>query len=259
MGVHQKIDRVARRHMRQLLPVWCDFPSTKQILHFEGKNGPDGIKRKSPAVDEPWHFIDPQDPRDTVLLDMIDQHIANLAAALGQRNQERAAFEAAWMAHAVTDGLTPAHHFPLEQVLEELRGEGMETRDSILKKGVMPGDNPLELLRNNWQFWGAKGAMTMHIGFELGVASVVPYKRFPSGLPGAVDRQRVRQDGYRAYYIDAVHRVAELGMYEKFAKKGWTVQLARQTNNELMPLIIRAVVLGWLAAVWRAEAEAVCA
>ncbi|MDO4781444.1 MAG: hypothetical protein Q4A34_03590 [Candidatus Saccharibacteria bacterium] len=253
MGVHQKIDRVARRHIAPLLPAWCDFPTTKQILHFEGNNGPDGIKRKSPAVDEPWHFIDPQDAEDVRLLDMIDQHIVNLAAALAANNHERAAFEAAWMAHAITDGLTPAHHFPLEQVLKELRGEGMETRNSIMKKNIMPGENPLELLKNNWQFWGAKGAMTMHVGFELGVASVVAYKRFSKGRPSGDDIQTCRDVGFRTWYVGAVHQVAELGMYEKFAEHGWTTELARQTNGVLMPLIIRAVVLGWLSAVSRAE------
>lgn len=256
MGVHQKIDRVARRYVRQLVPAWCDFPSAKHILHFEGKNGPDGIKRKSPAVDEPWHFIDPHDADDTALLDMIDQHISNLARALLDGNQERAAFEAAWMAHAITDGLTPAHHYPLEAKLEQLRGgEGLETRDSVLKKGLMPGENALQVLRNNWEFWGAKGVMTMHVGFEMGVASVVAYKRFPDGLPTKEEIAAVKRSGFRTAYVGYVHRVVEMDMYNEFAQDGWTTALARRTNKELMPLIIRAVVLGWMTAVWQAERQ----
>lgn len=255
MGVHQKIDRVARRHLRQFLPDWCDFPLYKEIVHFEGKNGPDGIKRKSPAIDEPWHFIDPHDPKDTALLNMIDQHIVNLANALVKKNHERASFEAAWLAHAVTDGLTPAHHYPLEEKLEQLRGEDMSTRDSVLKKGLMPGENPLELLKNNWEFWGAKGAMTMHLGFEMGVASVVAHKRFPDGCPAQDDIADVKKYGFRTYYVGCVHRVADMEMYENFGRKGWTATLARQTNQELMPLIIRAVTLAWLSAIWRAETQ----
>lgn len=256
VGVHQKIDRVARRHLRQLLPEWCDFPSSKQILYFEGNNGPDGIKRKSPAVDEPWHFIDPYDPDDTALLDIVDEHISNLARALVDGNQERAAFEAAWMAHAITDGLTPAHHYPLEEKLEQLRGgEGLETRNSVLKKGLMPGGTTLDIIKNNWQFWGAKGAMTMHLAFEVGVASVVAYKRFSDGMPPREESDIVRRQGFRTYFVGCIHRVAELDMYENFAKKGWTTTLARQTNKELMPLIIRAVVMGWMTAIWLAEGE----
>lgn len=249
MGVHQKIDRVARRHIASLLPAWCEFPTIKQILHFEGDNGPDGIKRKSPAIDEPWHFIDPHNADDVQLLEMIDEHIINLANALRDGNQERAAFEAAWMAHAVTDGLTPAHHYPLEAKLEELRGEDMTTRNSIMKKNIMPGDTLRDKVRNNWQFWGAKGAMTMHASFEAGVASVVSYQRFRDGMPGADDIQALQEHGFRSWYVGAIHRVAEMDMYTKFGDKGWTTELARQTNQELMPLIIRAVVMGWLTAV----------
>ena len=89
IGVHQKIDRVARRNIKPILPDWCDFPDIKNILHFEGKNGPDGVKRKSPAVDEPWHFINPDDPNDTALLEMIDGHIGNLARALRTSDYRR--------------------------------------------------------------------------------------------------------------------------------------------------------------------------
>lgn len=257
MGVHQKIDRVARKHIKTVLPDGASFPEIKDILHFEGKNGPDGIKRKSPAVDEPWHFIDPNDPNDTALVDMVDSHIKNLAIALKAGDMQRAAFEAAWLAHAITDGLTPAHHFPFEEKLQEIRGEGMETRNSVLRKGLMPGDTVKDKLRNNWQFWGAKGMMTMHAGFEAGIASVVPYQRFQSGLPSEKDIAKVQSGGFRDYFLQSVQEVASLKMYETFAKNGWTAALGYQTNRELMPRIIRAVVLGWLEAVWLSRQDGV--
>lgn len=253
MGVHQKIDRVARRHITQLLPEWCNFPSSRQILHFEGNNGPDGIKRKSPAVDEPWHFIDPTDAEDIQLLDTIEQHIDNLADALAQDNLERASFEAAWLAHAITDGLTPAHQYPFEEKLEQIRGESRDTRNSVFKKSVMPGKTIKDLIRNNWEFWGAKGTMTTHFAFEIGVASVVPYQRFLSAMPTQNDLVNLQDNGFRLVYLQCVHQVFDMNMYERFIKDGWTTFLARQTNQELMPIIIKAVVLGWLSAVWLAE------
>ena len=130
LGAHQKLDRVARRALEHALPGTA-FPSIKDILSFEGVNGPDGIKRKSPARDEPWHYYDPTDPNDTMLIEMIENHVLNLTKALKNGNTEKAAFEAAWLAHAIVDGLTPAHHFNLDKRLEELRGEGLETRTSI--------------------------------------------------------------------------------------------------------------------------------
>lgn len=254
MGVHQKIDRVARKHLGSLLSTDDYFPNIKEILHFEGKNGPDGIKSKSPAVDEPWHFVNPDDVDDLNLVNMIEEHLNNLADALRDKNEHRAAFEAAWMAHAVTDGLTPAHHFALELALKELRGgQGIDTRTSILKKGMMTGKTPVERLRNNWRFWGAKGIMTMHFSFEAGVASAVSYQRFMDGLPTAEDIEKVKKIGYRQYFINSVKYVASLNMYTKYAKSGWTRSLIKQTNQELLPTIIKTVVIGWLVASWKAK------
>ncbi len=250
VGVHQKIDRIARRHLARSLPAWCDFPSSKEILKFEGNKGPDGIKRKSPAVDEPWHFIRPDKPDDVELLDTIDQHIKNLSQALKNHNQQRSAFEAAWLSHAIVDGLTPVHQSPFEEQLIEIRGgQGVETRDSLIKKNVMPGESALEFMKNNWKYWGAKGVMTVHSGFEFGVASAARYKRFPTGLPTEDDIKQMREIGFRTYYLGCVHQVFDMKMVEKYIKRGWTASLARQTNKQLMPLIIRAVVLGWIAAV----------
>lgn len=251
MGVHQKIDRVAYRHLQAFLPTSNEYPTIREILHFEGKNGPDGIKRKSPAVDEPWHFINPGNPDDTMLLDEIDQHIANLAKAVSLHNRQRCAFELAWMSHAIVDGLTPAHHFPLEETLKELRnGKGLETRSSIFEKNVMKGRNAREFIRNNWEYWGAKGVMTMHFGFEAGVASAVAYRRFEDGIPSVDDIEFVKLSGYRKYFLESLREVAKLKMYQRFEEEGWTTRLATDTNKKLMPLIIRAVVLGWLSAIW---------
>ena len=116
-------NRIARRNFNTLPGVHKGFPGIREILHFEGNNGPDGIKRKSPSVDEPWHYIDPENADDRELLEMILDHQHNLAMALKHNNPERAAFEAAWMAHAITDGLTPAHHYPLSDKIEELWGK----------------------------------------------------------------------------------------------------------------------------------------
>ena len=256
MGVHQKIDRVARKQIAALVPTEVIFPETKDILHFEGKNGPDGIKRKSPSVDEPWHFVDPADIEHSPLITVIEQHLENLTNALAVDNVERAAFEAAWLSHAITDGLTPAHHYPLEERLRQLRqGEGNETRTSVLKKGLMKGDTKVEVLKNNWHYWGAKGAMTTHMAFEAGIASVVPYQRFTAATPTPGQLADVLEKGFVPVFCDAVRLVDELKMYDKFQKNGWTTTLAKQTNQILMPVIIRTVALAWLRAAEEARKQ----
>lgn len=253
IGVHQKIDRVARRRIARHVPTKMNFPTIRQILHFEGLNGPDGIKRKSPSRDEPWHFINPHDPDDRDLLVMIDDHIYNMAKALRSDNSERAAFEAAWLAHAVVDGLTPAHHYPLEEKLEELRGEGMETRNSTKEKILMPGETRRAQLRNNWEFWGAKGIMTTHVAFEMGVATTIAALRFDSVSIEEADYEKVRTGKFQQMYLEILQEIAEMDMYKDFIRSGWTRTMAQETRSVLVPQIIRAVTLAWYAAIAKAE------
>jgi len=254
LGAHQKIDRVARRHVAPSIPSSVAFPTIRQILKFEGKNGPDGIKRKSPSRDEPWHYIDPTDHEDTALLDIIDDHVANLIAALAGDDEIRAAFEAAWLAHAIVDGLTPAHHYPLEEKIEELWGHHKDLRLTIREKNIIKGKNPRDTVSKNWQYWGAKGVFTTHFMFEFGVSSTIATHGLRAARPSGNERIRVEHDGVRVLFVDAMHHVHHLKMYETFHKKGWTSALARQTTEELVPTIIRTVTLAWYyAAVKAAE------
>ncbi|MCB9820057.1 hypothetical protein H6796_02020 [Candidatus Nomurabacteria bacterium] len=254
MGVHQKIDRIARRHIKKHLPSKVFFPDAKDILHFEGKNGPDGLKRKSPGTDEPWHFIDPLDTEKGALLEDILDHFQNLSTALASKNSERAAFEAAWLAHAITDGLTPAHHIPYEAALAEIReGEHHMTRDSKYKKAVMPGATRRDVLRNNWKYWGAKGLMNMHLQFELGVASTITAIRFDTDSFGekwlAVDSEEKMIEQFLA----SLQKISDLDMYGEFALKGWNRRLARQTRDILVPEIARMVMCAWRVAALEAN------
>lgn len=254
IGAHQKLDRVARRGLEALVPGIA-FPSAKEILQFEGVNGPDAIKRKSPAKDEPWHYYDPMDPKDTLLIRMIERHSKNLATALKKNEGEKAAFEAAWLAHAIVDGLTPAHHFPLERKLEELRGEGIETRTSFKEKNIMrsEGDTWRELLAKNWEYWGAKGIMTTHALYEFGVATTIAPLRLRRGYPTAKDRRRVERNGIIVLFKEAAQLIYELNMYDRFSRKGWTRKLARETREVLAPAIAKVVALAWYDAYFRSQ------
>lgn len=255
MGTHQKIDRVARKAIQSVLPHDIHFPRARDILHFEGNNGPDGIKRKSPARDEPWHYFDPTDARDTGLEIMIEDHSYNLTKALKEDNYERASFEAAWLAHAIVDGLTPAHHYPLEEKLEELRGEPIATRRTVRDKIIIAGKGRRDAIRKNWEYWGAKGVMTTHFLFEMGVASTLAPLSFSKDKPNANERVRVEREGIVPMFREAALHIHDLGMYERFSHRGWTRTLARQTKQELAPIIIKCVALAWYDAA-RKAAEA---
>lgn len=247
MGAHQKFDRVARSFVAQIRPE-SHFPSIKQILHFEGNNGPDGIKRKSPAVDEPWHYWDPTDPDDHRLLTIIERHQSGLVVALQEKNDEKAAFEAAWLAHAIVDGLTPAHHYPYEEALIALRGEGIETRTSFREKVMVKGDTKRQTLSKNWRLWGAKGLIISHGYFEFGVTSTVKPMKFKKHALKDADITHIKKIGFERYLKDTALAIYELNMYERFLRRGWSVKLAREVRTRLAPKIVQAIAAAWIIA-----------
>jgi hypothetical protein len=245
IGTHQKIDRVAHRHLLPLLNSYLPFPSIEDILHFEGSRGPDAIKMKSPGKDEPWHFIDPKNiDTNGTLLTTIRDHEHNLMAALKSTDSVRAAFEAAWLAHAITDGLTPAHHDPLDEQVSHLRYDD-ERSEKFRSRVVMRGSSRRQFVKNNWAYWGAKGIMTTHTLFEGGVATAAKPLSFQMAEPSEDDIVFVRKNGFEAYYISLVKKIDSLDMYAEFKRTGWTQSLARQTTQELLPITIRAVTLAW--------------
>lgn len=247
VGVHQKIDRLARRQISPYLRKPNVFPSIKEILYFEGTNGPDGIKRKSPNEDEPHSFIDP-DHDDKKLFTQIVNHHHKLSLALKNSDREQSAFEAAWLAHFVVDGLTPAHHYPFEQKVEAL----MSDKDYVKLfgqkiKGIMRGRNLSEAIKNNWQYLGIGGVMTRHIAYEMGVAYAIgpvsgtkilarcQKPPLPPRAPGEVFYS----------YLDYIHAMR---IYDRFLESGWTVELIEENNKILIPQIISCLSEIWLSA-----------
>ena len=251
--MHQKIDRVARRNLKDLPGNDAVFPRIKDILHFEGNNGPDGIKRKSPSADEPWHFIDPTDPSDREIITMITDHQHNLTAALKQHNHERAAYEAAWLSHAITDGLTPAHHYRLSDEIEKLWGKPKEDRLSIVDKNLIRGKGARDTVSRNWKYWGAKGVFMTHVLFEFGIATAIQSTRFLNTGPSLKWLNQADAKGVAQVFQEAMQQIYAMDMYHEYWSNGWTPQLARKARQQLVPVIIRTVTYAWYAALQESE------
>ncbi len=250
IGAHQKFDKVARRHLNKITSNnQYKFPSSRNILRYEGKNGPDAIKRKSPAQDEPWHYYSPFNESDSALIDLINDHYDSLVSSLRDYKEESAAFEAAWLAHAIVDGLTPAHHYPYEKELTRLRGgKTIDDRTTIKDKLIMPGETTREKLSNNWKMWGPKGLMTTHGLFEIGIATIIAPLGFGDAVPTKDDIQTIEEIGHIEWFRRSAREIAALEMYEAYYKKGWTPKLAYQVRHVLGPTIIKAVTLAWYEA-----------
>jgi len=255
VGVHQKIDRVARRRLNKFIPSSINFPEIKAILHFEGRNGPDAIRYMSPSKDKPWHYIDPSNPDDNALIKIINNHIVNLSNALKTGNDIRACFEAAWLAHAVVDGLTPAHHYPLNDKIEELWGKPRKELVGLKTKSVIQGFNRRDTLSKNWEYWGAGGVMTSHLMFEFGVASAITTDTFKFCGPSMIDINYLKANGFEAQFIQSLRKIYEIKMYEEFCEKGWTRRLAVKTRKVLIPEIIKVVTLAWYQSILLAKGD----
>lgn len=246
IGTHQLLDQAARKVLARHLPRGKYFPSSREIIYFEGMRGPDGLKRKSPDEDDPSHMFDEDNGHE--LFQQISDHYYNLVTALRHQDSIRAAFEAAWLAHKVTDGLTPAHHFPLSEAKEEL----MSNKDFIKifgepVKGIMHGRNAAETMRNNWLYWGAGGYMTKHIAYEYGVAllaAVFPRKKLIPNL----NKAEFQYVDLKYTFYDSIGRIRPREIYNNFREKGWTTEQAFTVRDLLLPEIVRALALIWFSA-----------
>lgn len=252
-GVHQRIDRAARQHLIKHDTKKIKFPTIEEILYFEGQNGPDGLKRKHPSHDEPWHFIDPENPQDRALLIDINDHIYNLAQALRQQDQVKAAFESAWLAHAVVDGLTPAHHYPLGEKIEELWGKKPDQRPTVLSKIVGKGVTLRETISKNWQYIGIGGFLTSHLLFEAGVVSASITMEMEKITPTKKDFVELAEMGFEKKYLQVLSKIHRHQMYKYFCINGWDWRLARKIKKTLVPELVKAVSLAWSQAILLAE------
>lgn len=254
IGTHQRIDLAARHVLARALEEDEYFPTGKEIIYFEGTRGPDGLKRKSPNEDEPSHMWS-DTPDGEGVKKLITDYRHNLVVALRAQDHEKSAREAAWMAHMVTDGLTPAHHYPLgEEKKRLMTNEEMMTVFGAPMKGLMHGRNWRETWKNNWQYWGPSGSMSQHVSYEYGVlmlAALIPIKK----MVPKVNIQHFRESDFWEEFHHAIEKMKAMQIYEDFIAKGWTASLAYKTRDELLPMIIEMVALGWYSALKEAKNE----
>jgi hypothetical protein len=246
VGIHQRLDMAAYRMIEHFLPVGGGFPDIKDILHFEGYNGPDGLKSKTGlklrTKDDPGpsHLYDPVADTGEVPIH-IANHYRSLVECLKDDDLVRASFEAAWLAHYIGDGLTPAHHWPLEDKIAEAAERSTKT---------LRGGDPnkyVAFLKKNWAIWGAKGHMSTHQNFEMGIAFALLF--FPI-KPEFSEHELVqaRELGPVEYFKHEARAIAGLNLYERFYEEGWSNELAVAVKNVLAPRTAQAIGIVWLLA-----------
>ncbi|MDR0397879.1 MAG: hypothetical protein LBH36_01695 [Candidatus Nomurabacteria bacterium] len=254
-ATHQRLDRAARRQIARHLPKGLCFPTAKEIIHFEGMNGPDGLASKKGAyIDEPYQFI-PPDFSDTRLLVCVKNHLYNLHEATKADNRVRMSFEAAWMAHMIVDGLSPPHHQPLKEQLRELDNRELSELKSRISRIITPGTNMKEFFELNWKRMGPRGVGTNHVMFEAGVDFLLmPYttKQLVTSLH-CEDIKRAKNGEYISMFKKSVEYIDSYQMFERYERDGWTEALAHDVRDVMVPEMIKMISLGWLAGIYKGE------
>jgi hypothetical protein len=247
---HQKLNRVAHRHLKALIEKDVYFPGLKGIQYFEGQRGPDSTNLKNNVfVEQPWHFIDPFNAADTKLYELIEAHYTNLVQALKDKDDFRSAYEASWLAHAVVDGLTPAHHYPYEAKMEELRGgETRHNRKGLVGWMYVKGDSRRDSIRRSLQLIGPKGLLTTHTLFEAGAFTIIAPLRLSDARPTTAELKSVRTHGIREIFSRYAKEVASHDLYRRFYKQGWTPKLTRDVRREMAPRMVNIITLSWYSA-----------
>lgn len=223
IGTHQKLDKTAFR----ITSPYFDhkyFPTRNLILKFEGMGGPDGLKFKGKYTSD--HLWDPIN-KIGYLPVWIDIHYQNLVEALKQKDYVKAAFEAGFMAHYLTDSLTPAHHVSNKLLTAEYENASKA--------------------RLGWLYFGRKGIMSSHVMFESGVSMTVGLNRLRVKFDEDL-YSKIQDQGIIKVVEEESLRIAKLDLYNKFLKNGWSAGLAKTVKTVVAKRIPQLIGAAWLSA-----------
>jgi len=222
VGTHQKFDRAAYSLLQKKLEP-NKFPSKAQIINFEGSGGPDGLKFKGNyTTDHMW------DPVNKIgqLPTWIEIHYQNLVKALKEDDIVKASFEAGFMAHYLTDSLTPAHHLSHKFILEEYEGKKY---------------------RKRWKIYGHKGILSSHVAFETGISSAIFFTPIKVSFDDKLHK-RIRKDGIKKVVMQESLAISKHNIYEQFLQKGWSAKLAKTIKATVVKRIPQLISAAWLSA-----------
>ncbi len=252
LQTHQKIDKLAYAKLRNLV---SDIPILKitEILHYEGARGPDSPRLYSGGKTAPWHYYDPTGSVSPLpFLNTLKEHYQELVRRLVEGDEEQSAFEAAWLAHALVDGLTPPHHRPVEAELEELHKAPIHDRETVSSHLLVKSSSALHSVVKNWKLVGPGGMLTLHTYFEAN-AGLAATPMTPSMIKLTPDEVKVLSaDSLVEFFERYAREVDSFDMLKRFHKKGWNWKLTRLVRRELVPRMVKLVTLAWYGALCEA-------
>jgi hypothetical protein len=219
VGVHQRLDQAAYSVLKQQ-SLLKGLPDLSDILFFEGYNGPDGLKVK--GKHDTNHLWEPIEEIGQ-LKRFVKVNFDNTVAAIRNRDDDKAAFEMAWLAHFLTDGLTPAHH------IDDL---------------YMPKIRRISAL-NAWEF--LKSIPRQHVIFESLTRGVLWLRKIDK-TKHMLLVEEIKKEGIEAVFVRESKKIAKLDIYNKFLDKGWSLEVAHMILRKTVPSIVILIASAWAAA-----------
>jgi hypothetical protein len=143
--------------------------------------------------------------------------------------------------------MTPAHHFPLHAKIDALASDPCHRPDQSRRRLSRSGAPKIGNIRRCWAIWGAKGLHTTHQNFEIGIATALLLQpiRATLNLSQLAEARRV---GPVEFFKAQALEIAQLNLYERFYKRGWTADLGRLVKRQLAPQTAEVIGIIWLLA-----------
>ncbi|MBP6005741.1 hypothetical protein KA531_02470 [Candidatus Saccharibacteria bacterium] len=231
-GIHQKMDKIAYQVMtkyanQELGAGQYFFPELRDVIYFEGYNGPDGLKVKKGSKKYDKHHLWEPKTGQGYLMEWIEHHYHSLVATLNNQDTIDSGFEASWLAHYLGDIVTPAHHY---------------SKDLLYTEGKLANQKFGVKLKEQYR---VTKNFTDHIIFESGIASSLVMKRFNHIEFSQEILKSLENIGVTATINNLALSIQDQGLYEQYLKKGWSPKLYQLIREQVVDQGIQLISAIW--------------
>ena len=232
-GTHQRLDGWARAILADL-----PFPSLAAIHRYEGMGPrtPDGasILYRNTISRNSYHYYNPATGEGNAI-NRVQRYWRSLVCELDRPYGRRAARAAAWMAHFVTDTLSPAHH----------HGHFVAP-----PAGLAP-----DAWYRDWfdPYWDTlpvwKQPLGPHATFEGRIVLETPLNYDPQELIVGGLSLIKNEEELRLLLVREAEAIATSGIYENYVKRGWSPEVRQGVLRHVLPRQTALIAGLWQSAI----------
>jgi len=239
LGMHQKVVKYAYRIFVFYKPNLQYFPTTKDILEYEGHLGPDHIWL-SKAIDNDHHFHPETGTGDA--LELINYHFKKLSAELAQKEPDRhlTSYHSAYLAHFVADMFTPPHIEEKNNVTEPEYYAKLRIFAKFVRFMLRTRKGKKEFKHQAFETNLWRATFGRKIKIEL-----------PEGEPLKIAEEIAADPA--EYLTPMIRKTYQLKLFTNYKRNGWSKQISRKLRYVVLPRAVTTVAMFWLAACIEAQ------